>query len=162
MDEFDRLFRHVPHPRTVARSEGRVGPPPTVDDQREGLNGKLGLMITTGVGTMWAAYAFGLLSLVSLPTALRSGSSLIIVGWTAQTFLQLVLLPVIIVGQNIQARASDRRAKETFRDAEAILHEAMQLQEHLSAQDREWQTAVVELKALLSATQPGRASQAKD
>ena len=51
MDELDRLFRHVPHPRTVARSEGRVAPPPTVDDQREGLNGKLGLMITTGVVT---------------------------------------------------------------------------------------------------------------
>jgi len=46
-----------------------------------------------------------------------------------------VLLPIIIVGQNVQAAASDKRAEETYKDAEAVLHEAMQIQEHLAAQD---------------------------
>ena len=59
---------------------------------------------------MWCAYVFAALALVSLPAAIISGSPIIIVGWIAQTFLQLVLLPVIIVGQNIQAAASDDRA----------------------------------------------------
>jgi CO dehydrogenase/acetyl-CoA synthase epsilon subunit len=52
---------------------------------------------------MWAAYAFVVLALISLPGALSTHDAVIIVAWIAQTFLQLVLLPIIIVGQNIQA-----------------------------------------------------------
>jgi len=37
----------------------------------------------------------------------------------AQTFLQLVLLSVIMVGQNVQAAAADKRAEATFHDASA-------------------------------------------
>jgi hypothetical protein len=60
----------------------------------------------------------------------------VIVAWIAQTFLQLVLLPVIIVGQNIQAAAADARAIATYEDATAILEEAKQIQHHLEAQDQ--------------------------
>ena len=60
-----------------------------------------------------------------------------IVQWIAQTFLQLVLLSIIIVGQNVQAAASDERAENTYQDAEAVLHEALQIQEHLLSQDQE-------------------------
>jgi len=59
---------------------------------------------------MWCAYVFALLALISFPAAIRSGDPIIIVAWIAQTFLQLVLLPIIIVGQNVQAAASDARA----------------------------------------------------
>ncbi len=59
---------------------------------------------------MWCAYAFALLALISLPAAIRSGDPLIIVAWIAEAFLQLVLLPNIIVGQNVQAAATDARA----------------------------------------------------
>lgn len=100
------------------------------------FNAKLGLGITTRVGTMWAAYVFALLALVSLPAAIASGDVLIIVAWTAQTFLQLVLLPIIIVGQNIQAKAADARAIATYEDADAILHDARQIQRHLDVQDK--------------------------
>jgi len=48
----------------------------------------------------------------------------------------LILLPIIIVGQNIQAKASDKRAEATYKDADAVLHEALQIQAHLEAQDR--------------------------
>jgi hypothetical protein len=73
---------------------------------------------------------------------------LIIVAWIAQTFLQLVLLPVIIVGQNIQAAASDKRAEDTYRDADAVLHEAMQIQKHLEAQDAEIEKILATLDTL--------------
>ena len=126
-------YRHIPHARLA---ELRTHRAPKTDDERIGINGRIGVFITTVVGTMWAAYIFAVLSLVSLPAALSSGSLIIIVGWIAQTFLQLVLLPVIIVGQNVQASASDKRAQETYRDAEAILQECLQLQAHLQAQDR--------------------------
>ena len=125
-------FVHVPHPRIALR---RSEKPPQTGDERVGINGRIGVFITTVVGTMWAAYLFTLLALVSLPAAIQSHDRIIIVAWVAQTFLQLVLLPVIIVGQNVQARAADKRAQQTYSDAEAILHECMQLQAHLQAQD---------------------------
>ena len=68
--------------------------------------------------------------------------------WTSSEFLQLVLLPIIIVGQNIQARASDKRAEETYNDAEAVLHEATQIQEHLLVQDKAISDIVARLETL--------------
>ena len=90
---------------------------------------------------------FGL-SLASLPAALASGSEIVIVSWVAQTFLQLVLLPIIIVGQNIQAKASDERAIATYDDAGAILEETKQIQEHLKAQDATIADLTSQLKKL--------------
>lgn len=75
------------------------------------FNTRVAVKITGVVGSMWCAYAFALLALISLPSALQSGNSIIIIAWIAQTFLQLVLLPIIIVGQNVQAAASDARAQ---------------------------------------------------
>ena len=99
------------------------------------FNARVGLAITLIVGTMWCAYLFTALSLISAPQAFKSGDKIIIVAWIAQTFLQLVLLPIIIVGQNIQAQAADKRSEETYKDADAVLHEAMEIQKHLKAQD---------------------------
>jgi hypothetical protein len=84
-------------------------------------NSWLAQKVTAAVGTMWVAYLFLILTLVSLPAALASGDKIIIVGWIAQTFLQLVLLPIIIVGQNVQAAAADARAAATFADVELLL-----------------------------------------
>ena len=128
-------FVHVPHPRL--RQRQHEGPPTTAAERdRLGLNGKIGVFITTVVGTMWAAYIFTVLALISLPGAISSGNTVIIVAWIAQTFLQLVLLPIIIVGQNVQSAAADKRSEQTYSDAEAILHECLQLQAHLQAQDK--------------------------
>lgn len=81
----------------------------------EGVVGKfntvLAVLITKIVGSMWCAYIFAALALISLPAAIASRDALVIVAWIAQTFLQLVLLPIIIVGQNVQAEASDERAQ---------------------------------------------------
>ncbi len=126
------IFNYIPHPHIEQR---KMEAPPTVADERIGLNGKIGAFITKIVGTMWAGYIFFLLTLVSLPAAIASKSAIVIISWIAQTFLQLVLLPIIIVGQNIQGKAADKRAILTYQDAESILHECQQLQEHLKSQD---------------------------
>ena len=130
-------FEYVSHPHVEAReaSGPAVSKRHKTSKEKLTLNARIGLGITKSVGTMWAAYAFFGLSLVSLPAALASGNVIVIVAWVAQTFLQLVLLPIIIVGQNIQAKASDDRALATYRDATAILHEAREIQRHLAAQD---------------------------
>jgi hypothetical protein len=125
-------FRHVPHPRITAR---RAAGPPKAADEHVGINGRVALVLTSTVGTMWCAYAFAVLALLALPDALRSGSLMPIVQWLSQTFIQLVMLSVIMVGQNILGKASDRRAEMTYQDAEATFHEAEQIQAHLAAQD---------------------------
>ena len=83
---------------------------------------------------MWCAYAFAALAIVALPQAIHGGS-LTIVQWVSQTFLQLTLLSIIMVGQQVLGAASDQRAINTYADAEAILKEAQQIQAHLAAQD---------------------------
>jgi hypothetical protein len=86
----------------------------------EGFNAKLAVIITQGVGTMACAYLFALLALISLPDAINAGKAALI-SWIAQTFLQLVLLAVIMVGQRVQSAASDARAEKQFADTESIL-----------------------------------------
>ena len=85
-----------------------------------GFNTMLAVAITTRVGTMWVAYAFAALALISLPAALASGEVIVIVSWIAQTFLQLVLLPIIIVGQNVIQAANDARAEADHETLTAI------------------------------------------
>jgi hypothetical protein len=131
---------HRPHPHALERLEHRPGPVKTKDILRGKIsvrfNSWLAVKITDGVGTMWCAYAFAALALVGLPAALKPGGEGII-AWIAQTFLQLVLLSIIIVGQNIAAAASDARSENTYKDAEAILGEAIEIQKHLQAQDEQ-------------------------
>ena len=70
----------------------------------EGIDAKIALVITRSVGTMACAYVFGAIALISLPAAISSGQVIIIVAWIAQTFLQLVLLSIIMVGQSLSRR----------------------------------------------------------
>jgi hypothetical protein len=129
------IFEHCLHPRTMHLLAGHRPPPPKVNDGRVGLNGKIGLLITTLVGTMICGYIFAAIALVSLPSAITSHNLTVIIAWVSSNFLQLVLLPIIIVGQNMQAKASDKRAEDTYNDAAAVLHEAIEIQKHLAAQD---------------------------
>jgi hypothetical protein len=130
------IYQHTPHEHTLRRLSGRAPGPAKVDDGRAGINGRIGLAITTAVGTMVCAYIFGVIALISLPSALRSGNLTIIIAWVSSNFLQLVLLPVIIVGQNLLAQAADKRSEQTYKDAEAVLREALEIQKHLAAQDQ--------------------------
>jgi hypothetical protein len=108
---------HIPHDRITERK--KFGPHVTADELN-GINGKLALFITNMVSTMWCAYIFALIAFISLPAAIHGGTATII-SWIAQTFLQLVLLSVIMVGQKVAAQASDKQALQTYKDTEAIL-----------------------------------------
>lgn len=74
---------------------------------------RIAVFITKIVGTMWCAIAFTVLALISLPQALGGGVATTI-SWIAQTFLQLVLLSIIMVGQNLQSRHSELRADADY------------------------------------------------
>lgn len=132
------LHIHVAHPHVEHRKAH--GPVKVADQHPTGnpasrFNTALALLITKLVGSMWCAYLFGALTLISLPAAIRGGAATLI-AWIAQTFLQLVLLSVIMVGQNVQADAADKRSEATYKDTEALLHGQEQLAAHLTAQDQ--------------------------
>jgi len=145
------IFKYVPHPRIAQRKE--AGPPKVADIATPApsapwyarFNAAFAVRITEGVGTMWCAYAFAALALVSLPSAIKSGNAVTLVSWISQTFLQLVLLSIIIVGQNVLAAASDKRAEATYEDADAVLHTSVEIQKHLEAQDVEIEKILAEL-----------------
>lgn len=98
------------------------------------FNKRVAITVTNAVGSMSMAWLFSLLALVSLPAVLTQAFNLhvfphwliavgliALVAWIAQTFLQLVLLSVIMVGQNVQQQASDARSAKTLEDTETIV-----------------------------------------
>ena len=82
-------------------------------DRINAFNRRLAEKITSAVSTMWCAYIFAAIALISLPAALRTGDPLVIVAWVAQTFLQLVLLSIIMVGQQASSDAVAQKINET-------------------------------------------------
>jgi hypothetical protein len=150
-----KIFTPILHPQIELRKRQR--PMKVTDLMKKGTNPLtrfntwLAIKVTNGVGTMWCAYAFAALALISLPAAITSGNPVTIVSWISQTFLQLVLLSIIIVGQNVLAAASDKRAEATYEDADAVLHTALQIQAHLIAQDGE-------LEKILATLGPAKAT----
>lgn len=102
----------------------------------DGFNAKVAVIITHGVGSMACAYIFCLIAVTSLPKILieakvlpasdvphffNNAGLILIVAWVAQTFIQLVLLSIIMVGQDVQSIAADARSENTFKDTQAIL-----------------------------------------
>ena len=102
----------------------------------EGFNARVAVLVTHGVGSMACAWIFCLIALTSLPAILVTANVLpastfphfliapgliLIVAWIAQTFIQLVLLSIILVGQSVQSLASDARSERTFTDTEKLL-----------------------------------------
>jgi hypothetical protein len=157
------IYEYIRHPRSA---ELRAGKPVKTTDLRRvnhqnpivRLNARFGLKITLVVGTMWCAYAFTIIALFALPSAIKQGTYFVVV-WLSSSFLQLVLLPIIIVGQNIQANAADKRSEDTYKDAEAVLKEAEEIQKHLLAQDEVITSIMTRLEKL---TGDAESSAAKD
>ena len=151
------LYEHIPHPH-VANHRSR-GPVKVADQMPhetpvQRVNARLAVRITKMVGSMWCAYVFAAFDLLSLPAAIRGGIATI-VSWIAQTFLQLVLLSIIMVGQNVQSAAADKRSEDTYLDAEAVLHEAQQIQAHLAAQDAAIEAIAAKAGVALVSQEPG-------
>lgn len=130
------MTRFIPHPHIAAR---KLDKPVSAHERHardtNRISAWLALKITAVVGTMACAGVFGLIAVISLPSAIKSGNLTILVAWVSSNFLQLVLLSILMVGQNIQGKANDARAEQTYNDAEAVLHTALQIEEHLQQQD---------------------------
>ncbi len=136
------------HPRLLERRHEK---PPLRSDETVGINGRLGALITKGVGTMWAFYAAALFMAVWMAAALFGPlraidpypfSFLLFLG----NIVQLLLMFVIMVGQQVLGAANDKRAVQTYKDAEAILRECLLLQTHLADQDQILQEVMAQVR----------------
>jgi len=131
-----QLFTHVPHARIAARRQQR---PPQRSDMHSGFNGRLAAWMTRGVGSMWVVYVTTTFVLAWMFLAQLGALGFDRYPFPFLLFLgnvvQLLLVFVILVGQQVLGATAERRAVQTYEDAEAILHEVRQLRAHLVAQD---------------------------
>jgi hypothetical protein len=104
---------------------------------------RAGIKITSIVGTMWCAVAFALIALYGLPGALAAGQ---FVSWLAQTFLQLVLLSIIMVGQAVGGAKTEARDIETH---DAVMAEHAEKHAASMAEHAETQEILSDLRAML-------------
>ncbi|HEV2402723.1 MAG TPA: hypothetical protein VGS08_00825 [Candidatus Saccharimonadales bacterium] len=96
-----RDHKAVRHPREFLRR-------PTTGMGK--LNTLLAVGITKAVGSMWCAYIFILLDLLELGPVIHANSMITWVTYISQTVLQLILLPIIMVGQNVIQSQNNAKA----------------------------------------------------
>ena len=126
-----QMMEHIPelvqtrHVRAGVQGGGALGR----------INAAIAVRITRIVGTMYCAYVFTILAFVALPDAIASGKTTTLVNWVSSNFLQLVLLPIIIVGQNVISTAQDRRAEADHKTLTALHEMNVQQLKILKQQD---------------------------
>lgn len=130
-----KLFHHEPRqhqPRNVNQLH-------EAEKAEAGVNTRIAVWLTKSVGTMWTAYTFAVLAVIGLLAILGLLSPIValLVAWTSQTLIQLVLLPIIMVGQNVLGRKAELQADEQFHTTVSTYHDIEQIMQHLSAQDAE-------------------------
>jgi uncharacterized membrane protein len=124
---------------TFAQAAQRLEKPPSMADQYIGFNGRFAAWITNKVGTMTAFYLatifqFGWIGLAQAGI-IRFDPYPFAFLLFLSSLTQLLLMFIIMVGQQVIGKAADQRAVQTFLDAEAVLHACERLQTHLRAQD---------------------------
>lgn len=129
----ERLYEHMKHPHQVRNANIRH------QEEQQGINAKIAVFLTRVVGSMPTAYAFVVLAIIGLLAILGVFPSLValLVAWGSQTLLQLVLLSVIMVGQNVLNRHSELLAEEQYHTTQKSFHDIEQIVKHLDAQDQE-------------------------
>jgi len=110
------------HTRSYMPALLRLGPRQLKHDLQaaDTFNGKVAVVLTRVVGTMWCFWVFNGIALVSLPSAINSGNLTILIAWVSSNWIQLILLPALMVGQNLQNLAADARSAKTFEDVETV------------------------------------------
>lgn len=157
------LYEHVAHPHTprnpndVHRAEHQAR---VAQGGLAAFNQRLAVWLTAYVGTMFTAYGFAALAIVGLAgvLAILNPSVYTFIAWLSQTFIQLVLLPVIMVGQNVLNRRTEIQATEMYHNVVRILHDMQQQQAHLTAQDAELLKQTALLARLAIPSTPSSAS----
>jgi uncharacterized membrane protein len=102
-----------------------------------GINARIAVGLTKRVGTMWTAYSFAVLAIIGLFAILGLLTPIValLVAWLSQTFIQLVLLPIIMVGQNVLGRHAELIAEEQYNTTKKTYADIESIMKHLDDQD---------------------------
>lgn len=121
--------------------------------EKLGLQDRVALIITGAVGTMYAVYVFALVMggwilwqafIANKPFDPFPFAFLLFLG----NIVQLLLMPLIMVGQNLQGRHSEIRAEEEFKTTESSYKDIEEILVRLDQQDQQMKkqlTLLVEL-----------------
>jgi|SRR5437660_2184426 len=126
------LFHHV----TSHHQPRNVNLIHKAEQATAGFNDKLAILLAKGVGTMICAYIFAILAIIGFPGLVNAQTSQW-VQWTSQTFIQLTMLSVIMVGQAVLGHKQELQADEQFNTTKNTYHDIEQVMQHLCAQDAE-------------------------
>lgn len=131
----DSLFHYTPHPHQPRN----INVVHAAEQKAAGINTSIAVGLTKSVGSMWTAYSFTVLAVIGLFAILGLLSPIValLVAWTSQTLIQLVLLPVIMVGQNVLGHKQELQADEQYETTMKTYHDIEEIMKHLSAQDEE-------------------------
>lgn len=103
------------------------------EKQEAGINQRIAIMLTKAVGTMACAYAFALLAIIGFPGLAATPTQY--VQWLSQTFIQLVMLSVIMVGQGVLGRKQELQAEQAYQTTVKTYSDTEQLLRHLEEQN---------------------------
>jgi len=79
------------------------------------FNQKFAVWIGTHVGSMYCFYLFNVIALLSVRAAFETHNLVPIVNWVSSNWIQLILLPAIMVAQNVAQAATDAKAETDHR-----------------------------------------------
>jgi hypothetical protein len=147
--QLSSLFQHNP----FSHKPRNVNVQHKSELEASGVNTRIAVGLTKSVGTMWTAYSFAVLAIVGLLAILGWLPPLValLVVWASQTFIQLVMLPILSVGQNVLGRHAELMADEQYNTTISTYHDIEEIKQHLSAQDVELLKHTKMLIHLLSA-----------
>jgi uncharacterized membrane protein len=108
---------HLHHPTNINTTQAQ---------ELTGINARIAVILTRRVGSMPTAYSFVVLACIGLLAILGVLSPIVavLIAWLSQTFIQLVLLPVIMVGQNVLNRKTELQADEEYERTRKIYADA--------------------------------------
>ncbi len=138
-----KLYIHENHPHQPVAI--RVEDVREASAARGGLNARLAVLLTKGVATMWCAYLFALLAVLGFPGLLGPFTAQL-VQWTSQTFIQLTMLAVLMVGQGLLGKHQEMVSEETAKTTQKSYHQIGQIVKHLNAQDEQILLTVASVK----------------
>ena len=117
------------------------------EQEASSFNTRFAILLTKGVGTMVCAYIFAFIAILGFPLLPFGPQALLLVQWTSQTFIQLTMLSVIMVGQAVLGRKSELQAEESFNTTKKVYADIESIMKHLDDQDASILKIVEKLEA---------------
>ena len=104
MQVMDKLKSHpfVRRPRDLMKKE---------EGSFNKFNQNFATWIGTHVGSMYCFYLFNVIALLSVKAAFETHNLVPIVNWVSSNWIQLILLPAIMVAQNIAQDATEAKSE---------------------------------------------------